>query len=212
MRFPKLQKSEDTDDPKWNAHLSERNQAQTTRRAGSKQGPPRNQRPSEGGFTTLGGIILSLVFILGSGTILLLHQITNRIEKQIELDQLTGSVAIQLRASILTMENSEKRLRIAKATMIAGCTYLPSCPAFTRAYQLQKKVEAGIQEIAEMNWNTQKSRWYFFRPVFSTKNKLPSLREIMTEGSFIFNIQYSHLISASRVWKSSDGWKIAWVE
>ena len=157
----------------------------------------------------MGATLLLFLFVLGVSSFTLLHQISDKTKKQIELDQLTGKVAIQLRASIITMEQSKKRLQIAKAAMIAGCVYLPSCPAFIKAFELQKKVEQGIQNLAEQSWNGERLLW--------PDHDLDTLQNLMKKKHIKISIRSANLTSTSEVWTkskeiNSHEWKIAWIE
>jgi hypothetical protein len=147
---------------------------------------------------------------------MILNQIKNKTKNQIALDQLTGKTAIQLRASLITLEESRDRLKIAHAAMIAGCVYLPSCPSLKHAYELQTKVEETIQKIAVENWELQKTHWLIESPLTSIKTKLPDLEEVLTKREWIMKIESSNLKSASKTWKTerpgSNAWKIAWIE
>jgi hypothetical protein len=215
MCISKFQSSQNEYDTNRESNHEQWHHFEPTRIARSKQGRARSGRCNQAGFTTLGATFLFLIFLLSIGSFLILHQITNKIKKQIELDQLTGTIAIQLRASIITIEESEKRLVVAKATMLSGCLYLPSCPAFTRAYELHKKIEEGVQNVAKQNWNAQKIKWFTYLPFLSKKNSIPSLSDLKRDNQLIIKIKSGSLISASKLWKtnsSSNGWKIAWVE
>ncbi len=164
----------------------------------------------------MGAALLFLTLTMGMASVFILRQMENKIQTQIQLDQLTGSIAIQLRASIITVEDSKKRLRIAKVAMIAGCIDIFACPAFKRAYELYKKIEIGIQKLAEQNWNAQKIKWLAYHPFFSRKSSIPTIEELSQQNSLILKIKRGNLISASKLWKTegtkSNGWKIAWVE
>lgn len=216
MRLPKLQKRQNANDSNQTARKEQWNCSPTTRGFGSKQGWSGGGRSPENGFAALGAVLVLIFFICGVGSFLILHQIKNKTKMQIELDQFTGSTIIQLRASIITLESSEKRLRIAYTAMLAGCVYPPSCAAFQSAYQLQKKIEMGIQEIAEKHWDTQKLKWMMEKPILSFKNPIPTIHELKNIKTLTLQIQYGSLISASKLWKEKGvnphDWNIAWIK
>lgn len=217
MCISKLQIDKNTNDSLSKKDHPQRHLPTSPRRPRPKQRRNRNERSTEGGFTTLGATFLFLVTIIGIGSLVILNQIKNRTQNQIELDQLTGKIAIQLRASLITIEESRNRLKIAKAAMLGGCTaVIASCPALKRAYDLEVKVEKTIQKIAEEHWEVQKVYWLTRSPVMSIRSKLPKIDEVITNQELVIKIQSSGLISASKTWKterlSSNEWKIAWVE
>ena len=216
MCFSKFQGSKNRSPAKTTKGESQWNHTHPSRGSRSKQGWTQSERSFEGGFTTLGATLLILTFALGAGSFVILHQIGDKVKTQIELDQLTGKIGIQLRASIITMEESKERLKIARAAMMAGCIYPASCPAFIRAFSLQSKVENYIQKMAEENWNEQKLNWLIFKPILSQKNNFPDLKNISTHHSVVLKIQLGSLISSSKIWKTEGSnyheWKIAWIE
>lgn len=206
MGLSKLQRSTNKNDSHTASHHSKRHHSDTSRESRPKQRGHRCKRDSERGFTTMGATLLLLTFLTATGFFTLLHQIGDRVKKQIQLDQQTGKAAITLRSSMITYENSKKRIKIAHSAMLAGCVYLPACPGFQRAYQITKKIEEGIQEIAEQNWNLQRLKNF---------QTLPSLEQFSKIQNLEICLKKENLISVSKVWKiegmNSNGWKIAWV-
>lgn len=214
MRISNIQESENRNDPDTTSGISKWCNRCPIGRSRSKQGWTGGRRSTEGGFSTLGAALVLIVFLIGTGLFLIQNQINNRITTQIDLDHLTGNMVIQMRASLITREQSENRLRIAKAAVISGCIYLPACPALQRAYELQKKIEDGIQTTAKLNWYAQKTKWILFKPLLSGKSEFPDWDKHTNE--FVLKIQYAGLISSSKLWTNSGGitheWKIAWIE
>jgi hypothetical protein len=152
-------------------------------------------------FLTLTGVGISHCLI----------QLTGKIQSQIHLDQLTGENALLLRATILTMEESELRLKIAKAALIAGCMNIVACPGLEKAYEVEKKTEETIQLAAKLYWKNQKMKWLSSSPHFG-KNAFPELDSTRKKGEAIFEIRSQQLVSSARVWKrvEQNGWKVAW--
>lgn len=216
MFFSKFQGSEASGNQKPTKSNHQWHHSFTSGRLGPGKGRTRIRRNSERGFSTLGATLVFLTFIIGVGLFSILHQINTRVKNQIQLDQLTGKTALQLRASIITIENSNERLRIAHAAMMTGCVYVLSCPAFKSAYALQLKIEGVIQKNAEENWGLQKITWITFSPIMSTKSTLPSIQEFQTMNQLKIKIKMNGLISTSTLWKSNGirthEWKVAWIE
>lgn len=214
MCISKIQTGTLADDQNSAGYIERRSHPASTGGVGSKQGGTQRERCSERGFATLGAALLSIIFTVSVGLFLILNQINHKIEYQIELDQFTGSIAIQLRAAIITKEQSEKRLKIAKAAMLAGCMNLFACAGFQSAYALQEKVEKGIQALAKAHWEEQRIKFLIYKPLLSSKGSFPSMDQYT--GATV-KIQYANLTSAAKIWTDSTGgithdWKIAWIE
>ena len=142
------------------------------------------------------------------GIATLFYSVNQKIKRQIELDQTTGQAAIQLRAALITLEDSEQRLTISKKAMQASCAaLLPSCPSLVRLYEAHKKIEEKIQMLAKKTWALQE-------PIL--KQPLSSLKDILQARSYSISLQKNSLVSTSKVWKTkgaqSNGWKIAWTQ
>lgn len=187
------------------------------RRFGSKQRRTRHQRCTEGGFAALGAAFALLTFIIGVGVFLILHQVGTKVQTQIEMDRFTGNIAIQLRSALITVEKSKERLRIAHEAMIAGCIAIPACPGLQRAYRLQKTVEHGIQQMAEVHWNEQKLAWMTYKPLSTSKNSIPYFSRSTLPQKVRLKLALGSLISTAEVWSIPQGvmtheWKVAWIQ
>lgn len=139
---------------------------------------------------------------------MILNQISKKIENQIKLDQRTGKMVIQLRASLITLRESRHRLEIAKTAMLSGCVYLPACPALQRTYEIHKKIEEQIQRMVKIYWQTLRMQWPGQFPEFP-EGPLPHLIQVfisqgsIKSGAEIRSVQHSG---------AAHAWNIAWIQ
>ena len=218
MRLSHIQKSTSRIDPNQTSCHRWRCFPFTLGRSRSEQGRYRRQRRGEEGFTTLGASLLFLTFLAGVGSFLIFNQVGSKIKTQIEMDQFTGETATELRAALITLDESQTRLKAAQLVMSEGCiSFPPSCIALKNAYELHRKVEQGIQKIAEAHWDTQKIKWLTYRPLRSQKNQIPGFPGSSLPSRVHLKLQMGSLTSVAEIWSIPKGvlshdWKIAWTQ
>ena len=217
MCIQRFQESSDRADSNPSERQPQWHRPCSTRKPRSGQGRPRPWRSKEHGFSTLGATLLFLIFSMGAGTIGIFKQVSHRIEEQISLDQTTGKIVLQLRASVITMEESKNRLKIGKAAMVSACMTVLGCPSATSAYELLEKVEAAIQQVARSNWLAQKPIWFASSPKSAISESFPDLDATLRTQKAEVRINNSNLNSTARLWVGRKGlmtneWNVAWVE
>ena len=184
----------------------------------SGQGRVETGRPSEGGFSFAGFTLVLLIFTMGAGILHLFAVMHGKVKEQIELDHFTGGIALQLRASVLTIEESEARLDRAKAIVAAGCAAVPpACPSLHDTYETLKKIEFLIQRLARVKWEAQHVEWITKNPLFGTRTAFPDLDESIHSGNLELGFEQNGLTSRARVWTNKKGikpheWKAAWTD
>jgi len=155
---------------------------------------------------------------MGVGILKLFGNMNSRINDQIQLDQFTGKIALEMRACLITMENSQSRLEKARLAVIAACGLVPvGCTVATELYEALKTVEDLIQKNARLVWNEQKLLWIAKDPLSTLKNSFPDIDESLISGKSNVRIESNGLISAASVWSNMKGikphdWKTAWTE
>ena len=154
-----------------------------------------------------------IITLLGVGLFGTLIQLTGRIQNQIHLDQQTGRIILQLRASIITMEKSEARLKIAKAAMIAGCLTLFGCPEAEAIYEADQKIEEVVQKAARLEWLKQRINWFEIASILE-KTDFPDMDDVRNDGQATLRLHSNQLTSTAKLWKgtSPHGWNVAWIE
>lgn len=212
-RLSNFQESKNSDDSDQTSHRSRRSYHFASRGPGQKQKGSPTRRADERGFVTVWAIVILVFTLIALGISQTLIRLTDKIDSQIQLDRLTGEQTLQLRAVILTLEESESRLKIAKAALIAGCFNIVACPELEKAFEIEKKIEESIQKAARTVWRIQKLKWQSSKPIFG-KSIFPDLDKTRSQGEAILEIQTDHLVSASRIWKGADqhAWKVAWIK
>ena len=218
MGFSAVQNSQNRIDPhpsksrpKWVSLIA-------TRGSRSQQKRARVQRSSESGFGTIGYAFTVIIFTLGFGIIYLLGEFGNRIQKQIEMDQHTGRIALELRATLLTIEGSQARVRNAEIALAGSCIFVPgACLQLKDLYDKYLFIEEQFQKAARIHWKTKTKDWYLYQPFLSIKSPLPDLDTTLNQGDAKLNIRFAGLTSTARVWHNKKGikphvWKVAWTE
>lgn len=156
--------------------------------------------------------LLIILSMMGVGLFGTLIQLSGRIQHQIELDQQTGKIVLQLRASIITMEKSETRLKIAKAAMVAACFTLIGCPEAEAIYEADQKIEEVIQKAARLNWLKQQAIWLKSASILEMTD-FPDLDEVRDKGEATLRLTDDQLTSTAKIWKGGPhGWSVAWIE
>lgn len=159
-----------------------------------------------------------MIFTMSAGILHLFAVMHGRVKEQIELDRFTGGIALQLRASVLTIEESEARLDRAKVIVASGCVAVPpSCPSLHDTYETLKKIEFMIQRLARVKWEAQHVEWIAKNPLFGSRTPFPDLDESINAGNLELGFSQNGLKSAARIWTNKKGikpreWKAAWTE
>lgn len=202
----------------------------------SSRGPGPQQRGTPvsrlgvAGFTLLGPALLLAVVFIGAGLVGVRKAIIKKTERQVTLDRITGEYALNLRASLLTLEASYKRLAIAQAAVAASCPATPACPAVTEAFLNDSKIEKLIHEAVKLYWNTQKTTWSLHfdlkspYPNFDFQMARGNLLDLLTPWALPLNRLSSKKItlwrknllfgqqSESQVWRTKNEWNVAWTQ
>ena len=213
--------------------------SKTTARSRSGFKRPIHRRRSERGFTVVGLCLALIVVVAGIGLGRIIWTTRNITRIQVNMDQCTGRMAIDLRAAIQTMENSYSRMEAYRIGTIATCIIaIPACPEALAIFNNLAKIERGIQIVAQTYWREHEVVWRTILPaecglplLETRRGKFPPFDFKLISGDvadlaklnsssftvkqhapFSLALHYRNFNSTAAVEKSTGQWKVRWSE
>lgn len=81
--------------------------------------------------------------------------------RQVDLDRESGAAVLQIRAGLITLAGSYRRLDQYRSVTLAACPLVPTpaCPEALAAFRAAAKLESAIQRRVELEWQAGRLRW-----------------------------------------------------
>ncbi len=208
----------------------------------SRNGRPDSKRSywaSAKGFSTLGASLALCAVLTAGGLFQLMHTIENQTKIQIDLDQCTGSTALQVRSIAEVMTQSYTRIHAFRVIALSTCSSVVTCPVVLKFADVYLGIEKTIQQSAKNLWLLQKAYWIAgvgrkcTLPVFTQKSSFPDFPFTVIQGnksdlinplefsqlkgySFAFSLHYRNLTSTAETRYTTGGihneWSAKWTE